>query len=125
GIAVVAVLHHLGGAFEPRHLAHAGDVAAVPLHTELEVLVRVEAGGVDAELCHRGLLLVAGFAAAQVWIWPASCWIWMITNSAGLGGAEPTRMVTTAGVRRAVRLALVSPVPRCASRAVVPWSARS
>src|SRR5262249_22294828 len=88
-IAAVAMLHHFRGPLEARYLAHPGDVAAVPLHAELEVLVGIEPGRVDAELCHRGLL------GAQVWIWPASCWIWMITNSAGLSGAKPTRMLTT------------------------------
>src|SRR5262249_55089536 len=81
-VAAVAVLHHLGGALEAPHLAHAGHVATVPLHAELEVLVRIEAGRVDAELCHRWS------PRAQVWIWPASCWIWMTTNSAGLSGAK-------------------------------------
>ena len=43
GIAALAVLDHLGRALERADLADAGDVAAVPLHPELEVLVRIEA----------------------------------------------------------------------------------
>ena len=31
----------------------------------------------------------------QLWVWPASCVIWIITNSAGFSGAKPTRMLTT------------------------------
>ena len=27
-------------------------------------------------------------------IWPAICWILMMTNSAGFSGAKPTRMLT-------------------------------
>ena len=42
-VAALAVLDHLGRALQRADLADAGDVAAVPLHPELEVLVRVEA----------------------------------------------------------------------------------
>src|SRR6185437_15184190 len=59
GVAALAVLDHLGGALESRHLADAGHVAAVPLHPELEVLVRIEALRIDAELGH-GVLLRSG-----------------------------------------------------------------
>ena len=48
GIAAFAVLDHLGRALERADLADAGDVAAVPLDPELEVLVGVEALRVDA-----------------------------------------------------------------------------
>src|SRR5262249_2145124 len=81
-VTALAVLDHLGRALERADLADRGHVPAVPLETELEVLVRVEALLVDRELRHGGLL-------PQVWIWPASCSIWMITNSAGLRGAKP------------------------------------
>ena len=78
--------HDLGRALEGGHLAHAGDEAAVPLDAELEVLVRVEAVRVDCELRHS--------ATPQASVWPAICWIRMTTNSAGLSGANPTRMFT-------------------------------
>ena len=42
-IAAFAVLDHLGGPLEGADLADPGDVAAVPLHPELEVLVGIEA----------------------------------------------------------------------------------
>ena len=57
-IAALAVLDHFGGALERAHLADAGDVAAVPLDPELEVLVGIEALRVDRELCHDHLLPV-------------------------------------------------------------------
>ena len=87
GIAALAVLDDLGGALERADLADAGDVAAVPLHAELEVLVRIEALRVDGELCH-------GVSPVRLSIWPAICWILMTTNSAGLSGAKPTTMLT-------------------------------
>src|SRR5262249_41865878 len=93
----------------------------VPLDAELEVLVRVEPLGVDAELRHGSVLggVVGTRVAAGSWrpIWnrpispadsksaatgrgppvsvsPAICWIDRMTNSAGLSGAKPTRMLT-------------------------------
>ena len=42
-IAAFAVLDHFGRALQRADLGDAGDVAAVPFHAELEVLVRVEA----------------------------------------------------------------------------------
>src|SRR5262249_12787112 len=77
GIGALAVLDHLRRALQRRDLADAGDVAAVPLHAELEVRVGVEPSGVHGELGH---------GAPQLSIWPASCWIWTITNSAGFSG---------------------------------------
>ncbi|MNT86397.1 hypothetical protein D3C72_2266810 [compost metagenome] len=56
-VAAFAVLHHFGGALERGHLAHAGHVAAVPFHAELEVLVRIEALRIDGELRHGDLLV--------------------------------------------------------------------
>src|SRR5690349_16345176 len=56
GVAALAVLDHFGGALQSRHLADAGHVAAIPLHPELEVLVRIEALRIDAELSHGGFL---------------------------------------------------------------------
>ena len=85
-VAALAVLDDLGGALERADLADAGDVAAVPLHAELEVLVRIEALRVDGELGHG--------VAPMTSTWPAICWILMTTNSAGLSGAKPTRMLT-------------------------------
>jgi hypothetical protein len=46
------MLDHLGGAFERADLGNPGDVTAVPFHPELEILVGVEAAGIDGELCH-------------------------------------------------------------------------
>ena len=44
------MLDDFGRPLQRAHLADAGDVAAVPLHAELEVLVRIESLRVDAEL---------------------------------------------------------------------------
>jgi hypothetical protein len=52
-VAAVAAPGHLGASLERAGLADPGYVAAVPLHAELEVLVRVEALRTDAELDHR------------------------------------------------------------------------
>src|SRR4029079_10576409 len=38
-VAALTVLHHFGGPLERRHLADARDIAPVPLHAELEVLI--------------------------------------------------------------------------------------
>ena len=86
-VAALAVLDDLGRPLERADLADAGDVPAVPLDPELEVLVRVEALRVDGELRHRS-------SSVRSAIWPAICWIWMTTNSAGLSGAKPTTMLT-------------------------------
>src|SRR6202035_2410290 len=51
-VTSLAVLDDLGGALEAADLADARDVPAIPLHPELEVLVRVETLGVDGELSH-------------------------------------------------------------------------
>jgi len=48
----LAMFDHLGRALEQADLAHAGDVAAIPLDAKLEVLVRIEPLCVDAELRH-------------------------------------------------------------------------
>src|SRR5207237_1025898 len=50
-----AMLDHLGGPLERAHLADAGDVAAIPFHAELEILVRIEPLRIDAELSHGAL----------------------------------------------------------------------
>jgi len=46
------MLDHLGRPLERADLADARNIAAVPLHPELEVLVGIEAVGVDGELSH-------------------------------------------------------------------------
>src|SRR5262245_33728056 len=51
-VAALAMLDDLGRSLQRADLAHAGDVAPVPLHAELEVLVRVEPLRVDGELRH-------------------------------------------------------------------------
>src|SRR5262245_1065925 len=51
-VAAPSMLDDLGPALERAGLADSGHVAAVPLETELEVLVRVEAVRVDGELGH-------------------------------------------------------------------------
>jgi hypothetical protein len=51
------VLHHVAGAVQAADLANAGDVLSIPLHAELEVLVRVEALRVHGELGHLALYL--------------------------------------------------------------------
>ena len=85
-VAALAVLDDLGRPLQRAHLAHARDVAAVPLHPELEVLVWVEALCIDGELQPS--------TPPHAVTWPAICWIWMTTNSAGFSGAKPTRMLT-------------------------------
>src|SRR5690606_10829065 len=52
-VVALAVADDGGGPLERAELADAGDHPAVlQLDPELEVLVRVDAGGVDGELCH-------------------------------------------------------------------------
>ena len=51
-VAAFSVLHQFRRSLQGAHLRGARDVAAVPLHPELEVLVRVEALRVDTELGH-------------------------------------------------------------------------
>src|SRR5208337_1312785 len=52
GVSALAVLDDFGAAFQWTYLRNSGDVLAVPLHAEFEVLVRIEALRVDRELCH-------------------------------------------------------------------------
>src|SRR5262249_39560692 len=52
-VAAVTMLDHLSSTLQGADLADAGDVATVPLDAELEILVRVEALRIDAELSHR------------------------------------------------------------------------
>src|SRR5262249_41640968 len=84
-VAAGAVLYYLGGALEPGDLADAE--------------YRRRAAG-EPGLEHEVLVRVHGFGSwhfrrpSQVCSCPASCSMWMITNSAGLSGAKPTRMLT-------------------------------
>jgi len=51
-VAALTVLHHFGGPLERRHFADARDIAPVPLHAELEVLIGIETLRVDGKLRH-------------------------------------------------------------------------
>src|SRR4029077_19034380 len=51
-ISSLAMLDDLSRSFQSADLVHAGDIFAVPLHLELEVLVRIEASWIDCELGH-------------------------------------------------------------------------
>ncbi|MNJ65545.1 hypothetical protein D3C77_615620 [compost metagenome] len=66
-IAALAVLDHFGGALEGADLAHAGDVAAIPLDAEFEVLVGIEAMGVDGELGHDPTPFIADRRRSAGW----------------------------------------------------------
>src|SRR5262249_7078080 len=95
-VAPFAVLDHLRRPLQAADLADAGDVPAVPLDAELEVLVRVEPLRVRAELGHACLLEESDRRASQVGhAWAAICWSLRMTNSAGFSGAKPTTMLTT------------------------------
>src|SRR4029077_10785409 len=83
-ISTFTMLDDLRASLEPPDLADPRDVPAVPLHPELEVLVGIEALGVDGELSHLDLPQTADC--------PAICWSRRTTNSAGLSGAKPTSM---------------------------------
>src|SRR6266705_6968053 len=125
------MLHHLGGALEHAHLSHSGDVAAVPLHAEFEVLVGIETRRVHAELCHVSasscvrpeVVRGSDSRARQAWICPAICWSLMITNSAGLSGAKPTRMFTMPWLMSFCVVVSLSNLTKYASRGVWPWKA--
>src|SRR5262249_8236337 len=88
-VAALAVLHHFGSALQHADLADARDRlrTRAELHTELEVLVGIEALRVYDELSHGSL-------SPQASIWPAICCSLITTNSAGLSGAKPTWMFT-------------------------------
>src|SRR6185312_14297203 len=87
-VPALAVLDYFGRALERAHLAHPCDIAAVPFHAELEVLVGIKALRIDTELRHRR-------APQDELDWAVSCWICSTTNSAGRRGAKPIRMFTT------------------------------
>src|ERR1700738_1832797 len=91
-----------GGALPPyRGRSFTGRIAsASPDAPELEVLVRVEALGVDGEFGH--------WRYPQVAICPAICLIVMITNSAGFSGAKPTTMLTIPRLMLACGLVVAS-----------------
>ena len=50
------MLHDLGGALEAGELAAAGDVLAVPLQAELEILVRIETLWIDGKWIAMGFV---------------------------------------------------------------------
>jgi hypothetical protein len=52
GVAAFAVFDDFSGALEQANFADTSDILSVPLHTEFEVLVRVEALRINAELSH-------------------------------------------------------------------------
>src|ERR1019366_1440573 len=56
-ITAFAMLDDFGGALEAADFADSRHVFAVPLDAELEILIRVEPAGIDAELCHNSFLL--------------------------------------------------------------------
>ena len=117
-IAALAVLDHLGRALQPADLADAGDVAAVPLDPELEVLVRIEALRVDGELGHDDPLC-SGLRSA-----PAICWIWMHDELGRLQRREADDDVDDAEVDVVLRGRLVVALDEVGRRAgVVPWNA--
>src|SRR5207249_2571642 len=92
-VAALAVGDDLGLPGQRADPADAGDVRVVPHDPELEVLVRVETGRVDLELSwlwHVVSLVLKLYAA----LCPAICWSEMMTNSAGLSGANPTWILT-------------------------------
>ena len=66
-IAAGAVFDHFRRALQSRELAAAEDVLAIPLQPELEILVRIQAGGVRRELGHGMLLMTIGrpFAGSE------------------------------------------------------------
>src|SRR5205823_11779181 len=53
GIAALAVLHHLGGTLQGTDLADAGNIFAIPLDLELEILIGIEARCINAKLSHE------------------------------------------------------------------------
>src|SRR5689334_2411198 len=109
------MLHQLRRSLEGADLAHPRDVPPVPLHPELEVLVRVEPEGVHAELGHD--------RSPQATICPAICWILRTTNSAGLSGANPTMMLTTPRLMSVCVVVSRSHFTKYASRGDLPWNA--
>src|SRR5262249_45946109 len=119
-VAAFAVLHQFRRPLQRADLADAGHVAAVPLDAELEVLVRIEPGGVHTELRHQGASLGPAHRRSHAAIWPANCWILRITNSAGLRGAKPTRMLTMPRLMSFCVVVSLSHFTRYASRGVRP-----
>ena len=71
----------MGAALEQGHLAESSRTAAVPLQPEAELLARIEP-------LYRGQRRIVN-SFLQVGTLPAACCRLMITNSAGLSGANP------------------------------------
>ena len=95
-----------------------GVVRRVEVDEEAVGLVRVEAGDVDGErLGHVGLVLLATA------VWPASCAILMITNSAGFSGAKATTMLTIPFAWSSGVVVVASQLTWNAWLGVVPWNA--
>ena len=59
GIAALAVLHHLGGTLQGTDLADSGNIFAIPLDLELEILIGIEALCIYAKLSHEFASLVS------------------------------------------------------------------
>jgi hypothetical protein len=58
-IAALAMLDHFGCPTQAADGGNAGDVATIPFHAELEILVRIEPAGIDSELSHRRSPLIS------------------------------------------------------------------
>ena len=74
------MFHDLRCVLKDPHFADGRDIAPVPLHAEFEILIWVEAAGIDGELDHDGL--------PQALAPGGICRIFRITNSAGLSGEQ-------------------------------------
>src|SRR5262249_36836305 len=98
--AALAPGDDLRAARERAHLAHRRHRLVVPLHEELEVQEGVDQARADVRYRH-GVSPLVRDRWAGYWLSPATCWIWMMTNSAGSTGATPTRTTAMPRARSA------------------------
>src|SRR4029453_6610353 len=55
GIAAFPVVNHFGCAPQPASLAHSRNVAAIPFHTELKILIGIKSLWVEGEFSHDAI----------------------------------------------------------------------
>src|SRR5205823_2306886 len=114
----LAEFHHLGCALECSHFRQPRHVLTVQLHLETEVAVRIKAVGAGIHSCHNAIS-PCPYNAGWLTFWLS----FSTTNSAGLSGAKPTRMLTTPLSISCCVVVVLSHLTKKASSGLLPWKA--
>src|SRR6476661_7794401 len=118
-ITRLAVFDDIGGAFEAADLADPRHRRGglIEIDAGRIVFIWIEARGICGKLWHTFILEIRNYDC------PASCAILMITNSAGLSGANATMIFTIPLSMSCCVVVVLSQTTRKAWRGVEPWKA--